>query len=329
MPKVPFVSTFRLAIIIPTLLSTILGCASSSSWTSRVRLSHALVGKIWSESADRFVSQNELINALQEGSVVILGERHDNPDHHRLQAQLIEELSAAKPFTALGMEQLREEDLPILLEHLAAQPKKLSQLGKLLRWEEQGWPSFKTYQGIFEAGREASLSFVALGLKSAVNPKQSHAVPEHKEIEALLLKIQLSKNEETLLKDEILESHCRMVPKEFTARMLDTQRKRDIYMALQASKSDRIILIAGNGHARNDRAIPYYLSKITPERKVISLAFIEVQDGRVVPSEYTKPLFAANLPYDFVWFTPAFDPSDPCEKFSEALKSLHKGVGAK
>jgi uncharacterized iron-regulated protein len=66
-----------------------------------------------------------------------------------------------------------------------------------------------------------------------------------------------------------------------------------------------VILITGSGHARVDRAVPFYLREASPDLNVISVAFVEVGNG-----EYT-----ADAPFDYLWFTEPFDRGDPCAAF--------------
>jgi hypothetical protein len=74
------------------------------------------------------------------------------------------------------------------------------------------------------------------------------------------------------------------------------------------------VLIAGDGHARNDRGVPAYLRRIEPAARTVSVAFLEVDARRTTPEGYAERL-GGRLPYDYVWFAPAVDDEDPCEKF--------------
>ena len=55
------------------------------------------------------------------------------------------------------------------------------------------------------------------------------------------------------------------------------------------------ILIAGNDQVRNDRGVPWYLARLKPGARTLSIALVEVQDG--------QSRAPADLPYDYVWFT--------------------------
>ena len=66
------------------------GCASvERSWHSLVGGQNPLVGKVWNVREQRFISQTELLSDLTAVEYVLLGEKHDNRDHHELQAEVI------------------------------------------------------------------------------------------------------------------------------------------------------------------------------------------------------------------------------------------------
>src|SRR5262245_53903416 len=53
---------------------------------------HPLVGKAWDARAQTFVSEDQLLARLQRAPRLILGETHDNPQHHRLQRRVLDSL---------------------------------------------------------------------------------------------------------------------------------------------------------------------------------------------------------------------------------------------
>jgi hypothetical protein len=67
----------------------------------------------------------------------------------------------------------------------------------------------------------------------------------------------------------------------------------------------RAALIAGNGHTRSDRGVPWYL-----DGGARVVAFVEVRDGEAEPRAYEAPA-------DYVWFVPRVDDADPCAAFSK------------
>ncbi|HET7402265.1 MAG TPA: ChaN family lipoprotein, partial [Usitatibacter sp.] len=78
------------------------GCAAS-----RLELAdHPLAGRIWDTHAQRFVSDDEARERVASADVALLGETHDNPAHHQIQARLLAASAAHGPKPALAMEQI-------------------------------------------------------------------------------------------------------------------------------------------------------------------------------------------------------------------------------
>ena len=60
----------------------------------RLGAGHPPESRIYEVASGRFVDQATLVDDLASADFVLLGERHDNPDHHRLQALLIQALES-------------------------------------------------------------------------------------------------------------------------------------------------------------------------------------------------------------------------------------------
>src|SRR5512134_514132 len=61
----------------------------SSGWVSPRFRSHPLAGKIWSPPTGAFVDRATLDAAVAGAHHLLLGETHDNADHHLIQARLV------------------------------------------------------------------------------------------------------------------------------------------------------------------------------------------------------------------------------------------------
>src|SRR5512133_990219 len=74
------------------------------TWVSTDQVSHPLVGRIWEPRTGKFVDEAALDAALASAEWVALGEVHDNPDHHLLQARLLRAVVASGRRPALAFE---------------------------------------------------------------------------------------------------------------------------------------------------------------------------------------------------------------------------------
>src|SRR5437764_11841128 len=70
---------------------------------------HPLVGRTWDARAGAFVSADDVFTRAARARHVILGETHDNPEHHRLQRHALDALAARGGARTLAMEQFDTE----------------------------------------------------------------------------------------------------------------------------------------------------------------------------------------------------------------------------
>ena len=305
------------------------GC-SGTAWKSALGRHHPLTGRIWDVSSARFVDRQSLVIRLARADFLLLGERHDNPDHHLLQAEVLRSLIAAGRRPAVGFEMFGLDDATAIADHLAAAPDDAAGLARAVDWHQRGWPDWAMYQPIAAAALEAGLRIIPTNLPLATARKMGSAglaALEPGVIRALGLDRPLSESLSARLAADIGASHCGYASEESVKSMLAVQRARDAQMAqslIAAGKPDGAVLVVGAGHVRNDYGIPVYLTAKAAGKRVISLAFIEVDHQQREPQNYALPYPDGRLPFDYVWFTPRVDDENPCEKFKSQFERLKK-----
>ncbi len=154
---------------------------AKDGWTSPHFQDHPLAGTIWTSDFEP-VTISELEKALANARFVLLGEIHDNPDHHRLQARLIDALVSKGRRPAIVFEMIPANLQAELDHHVQGGVREASTLGKALRWEERGWPDWTIYQPIAEAALSAALPLKAGGTRRrcAKDACQGGAAAYHK-----------------------------------------------------------------------------------------------------------------------------------------------------
>jgi uncharacterized iron-regulated protein len=286
-------------------------------WASKLRRDHPLVGKIWDQRGQRFVDEATLAASVSAAEFVILGEVHDNPDHHAVQARLVGAIGATRR-PALAFEMLEEDDQPAVDSAMAREAGDPDAIARAVDWEHSGWYAFSMYRPIFAAGLAAKMPIVAANLPRKVAKDvafQGEAALPEKVRAALQRAGPLAPETVASWRDEMKSSHCDApMPEEILDRLALAQRARDAQMALRmiGGASSGAVLVTGNGHARVDRAVPDVLGREAPGRTVLAVGVLEVQEGLLEPSRYAADLRAATLPYDLVVFTPATEREDPC-----------------
>jgi uncharacterized iron-regulated protein len=268
------------------------------------------------------VSEADLLEAAAAADFVLIGERHGNRDHHRLQAEIVSALQrdARRP-RALAFEMIAAERQLDLVEYLDAHPGDAAGLGAAVDWAASGWPDWRLYQPIAGAALANGAQIVAADLseeqKRAVFDRGAQGL-RRSFVRRTGLDRDFALALMSDLEDEPRDVHCAKASPEDLGGMYQVQRARDAMLAdrlAAASGGAGGILIAGNGHVRNDRGVPWYLARLRPTARMLSIALMEVQDDQRRPP--------VDLPYDYVWFTARVDDGDdPCAAFEGDLQGL-------
>ncbi len=292
----------------------------AQEWTSPFGRTHVLAGKVYDVAGNAFVTPDELIVRLGAARYVLLGEVHDNADHHRLHGGVVAALARAGRRPVVAMEQLDTSQQAALDRYLSI-PGDAAGLGRAVRWSS-AWPEWRFYQPIAEAALGAGLNILAANVPDA---ELRTYMREPKAVDAAFaertfLGLPLGEANQRSLDRELVAMHCGTTGT-VIQQMSFAQRVRDAAFADTlvrgeegAGGGDGGVLIAGNGHVRADRGVPWVLRQMKPDAGIAAVAFVEVVDGLQQAADYRRLYDAAVLPFDYVWFTPAATRGgvDPC-----------------
>lgn len=312
-----------------------------TDWVSQDLQGHPLVGKVWSVRDKSFINLRDFSRSMALARFVLLGEVHDNPDHHLWQAWAIRTVSklrgsriveGAPQLDIIAMEMVRSDQSEALDKFYGRnvevpRPRTARDFGRMLKWSKSGWPDFKIYEPIIEQAIYEQLVIVPASVSSEFTRKLSKegaAALDDGEAERLALGEPLEPERAEALSREIKESHCGLIPDSAIASMSFIQRFRDATMAdslLSVATSKGGILIAGNGHIRRDRGVPWYIEKRgVPASAIVALQLSEVLEGRNEPEDYVDRDSKGTPSADFVVFTPRTKREDPCKRMREHMK---------
>jgi uncharacterized iron-regulated protein len=295
------------------------------AWTTTLDRDHPLVGRIWSVGGGRFIEEAYLLSAMRErGGHVLLGEKHDNADHHALQARVLAAMVSGGRKPVVAFEMFDVDDQRAIDTSRREHPRDAASLARAVSWEKSGWPPWEQYAPIAELALRADLPIVATGLprsrmRALMKPAEASDAGAEPPIDE---GIPLTAAQEASLREELRESHCGHLPEARIGGMIRFQRARDASMAsaliaaANAAHTKDAVLIAGTGHTRTDRGVGADLAARDHERRVVSIAFAEVEKGRNDPPAYAVRWNTTALPFDFVWFTPRATDEDPCAAFA-------------
>jgi len=241
------------------------------------------------------------IDALDGADVVLLGEVHDNPDHHLFQAEALTALTPA----AVVFEMLSGDQAARITPDLLDDPEALA---AVLDWDNSGWPDFGIYAPVFAALGSARVYGAALPPATVRASVTEGAVAHFSgNADEFGLAAPLGPGEQAAREAGQGAAHCGALPVEMLPGMVAAQRLRDAELARQvilahAATGGPVAVITGNGHARSDWGVPRVLAQAAPELTTLSLGQLEA------PPEGTAP-------YDLWRVTPPIDRPDPCDAF--------------
>ncbi|PHS21987.1 MAG: hypothetical protein COA85_12215 [Robiginitomaculum sp.] len=320
-------SIIRLGVLV-TLITAFTGCLGIGetpkpagpwqNWQIAPNAPSPLLGKIWSFRENAFITPTDLAKAMAKADFALLGETHDNADHHRLQGWMVSAIAGQGRKPAVVWEMFDTGQSQALITFQNGKPDNADALGTAVNWGKTGWPQWPLYQPIAEAALSSGLSMYAgdppVTLVRTVGKKGFSVLPQG-ETERLLLDKPLAENLKNALQTQIVESHCNLIPSAATGPMYRGQRLRDASMAMhmvEKGETNGAILIAGTGHVRQDRAVPWHLRRLRPGKTVSSLMFVGVSSEETDPASLIPTDPDGKPAADYAWFTPKVVREDPC-----------------
>jgi len=233
--------------------------------------------------------------------VFILGEIHDNPAHHQVQAERVADIQPR----ALVFEMLTPEQAATVTPALISDPEAMAEA---LDWSASGWPDFGMYHPIFAAAPDAAIHGAHVPRDAARAVFETGLVASFEGDAALYgLTEPLAPDAQAAREAAQMTAHCDALPEDLLPGMVAVQRLRDAVLAraVVSAMDDTggpVAVITGNGHARRDHGVPAYLARVAPDLDVHVLG--QTEEGR--------PLEGG---FDEVVSAPAADRPDPCEAF--------------
>jgi len=243
------------------------------------------------------LTAQELLERLAKPSRLIVGEQHDNRDHHQLELWLLQSLGEQRPQGSLLLEMITPDQQPRVddVRHASTPP---SNLPAALDWQE-GW-DWALYGPIVRFALTQPYPLLAANLDN-LDVRAVYAKPPA---------LSGSRSNAASVKDELLaeisDSHCGLLPTSQMPAMLAVQQQRDRRMAerLLAAPTPSLLL-AGAYHARKDVGVPIH---------VLDLGQAQAPTVLLLAEQGTEVTAAMA---DYVWYTPASPPQDYCAQMRQ------------
>lgn len=237
-----------------------------------------------------------LLDRVLPAPVLLLGEQHDAAEHQALQRDVVLALARRDRLGAVVMEMIEQGRSTQGLPSDADEARVREALG----WADQGgWP-WPVYGPVVMAAVRSGVPVIGGNLPRA----QMRNTMGQTELDGLVSERVLQRQ-----RDGIRESHCGLLPESQIAPMTRIQLARDRSMAQTATQAvipgKTVLLVAGNGHVREDLGVPLHLPASVGHK--------------VVMAQAGTPRDASAPPADAVWQTPALPPRDHCAELKQRM----------
>jgi uncharacterized iron-regulated protein len=296
-------------VAITGLLGVLSACQSTPplrkipAWQSPLGHEHVDLGMIRDLNSGQELTAQQLAERLAQAPRVLVGEQHDNPDHHALQLWLLQVLADRRAQGSLLLEMINPEQqakvdaVKVGFDHSNVPVD----LPAALAWQP-GW-DWALYGPIVRYALGQSYPLLAANL----NPDEIKAI--YNEAPPLTGQHSTAPAVREQLLEQIRESHCGQLPEQYFPAMLAVQQQRDRRMAqsLLAAPTPAL-LFAGSFHARKDVGVPTHLLDLGADKGTVVLLLTQV-------GETVTPGSA-----DYVWFTAALPDQDYCAQWREQPK---------
>ena len=304
-------------------------------WKSRLLRDHPLVGRIIDTAGGRRLTPDELARRAAAADVLIIGEVHDNPDHHRIQGWLLSAYAAARRARggrrpAVIFEMITGDRAAALARLEKEGGRSAEAVFDAARWEGSGWPPRAIYRPVMTAAVRHGGPIIAGGVpRSTVREvgRRGLAVIPDARRRALAL-APLSDTQQAGLEKEIVKSHCDMIPRQTARAMSGVQRLRDAVLADRVldglRRQGSAVLIAGDGHARADRGVPLYLRRRAPGVRVFVVWLAEAREEAAKLRDLLPDGAVPARLADVIVVTPRAEREDPCAGFARFMKKKEK-----
>lgn len=256
---------------------------------------HTDLGVIRELATGRTLTPQELVERLAVTPRVLVGEQHDNPDHHALQLWLLRELAAQRAQGSLLMEMLN--------------PDQQARVDAAQAATRAGQPPADAFTALaWQANWDWSVygALVTYALRQpypllAANLDRAQIMQIYKQRPVLTGAASTTQQVQATLLEDIRESHCGLLPEAQMPAMLAVQQQRDRHMAERLMTAPTpALLLAGAFHVRKDLGVPLHLKDLGAGEGNAVLILAEA--GKTVTAESA----------DFVWYTAAQPEEDHC-----------------
>ena len=251
---------------------------------------------------------------LQGNRIVLLGEIHDNAEHHRLRLNILRRAVSAGWRPAIAMEQFdreRQSDIERARREQPQDAQHVINIAGLSPADANSSWHWDYYRPFVALALEYDLPLIAANLSRADTRRIVRggysAVFDEPTIQSLGLALPIPADLQAAQEHAMDNGHCNALPPKMVPAMTRGQFARDAVMAAIVSKhaATGLVLLAGNSHIKRDMGAPRWLSAALLARTT-AVGFLEQESA------------ASKASFDTAVKTATADRPDPCTAFRKS-----------
>ena len=243
------------------------------------------------------------LQALLPTDVLLLGEKHDAPDHQRLQRDTVQALAARGQLAAVVLEMAEQGHSTTGLPRDATE----AQVQAALQWKDAAWP-WQAYGPVVMAAVGAGVPVWGANLPRARMRDAMADTAWDRHLPGPALQRQY---------EALREGHCGLLPEPQIAPMARIQIARDASMARTAAEArvggKTVLLIAGGGHVLRSLGVPTHLPSGVTSKVVLA----QVEEAQAAIKNIANTKAGTEADADAVVATPALPAKDHCAQLRE------------
>jgi len=242
------------------------------------------IGKVLLPDSRQIVSNKELVRQVKSRQVVLLGEHHDNAEHHRWQLEMITALNVWNDNLALGFEMFPRRMQSVLDQWVAGELSEKEFLEKV-EWDKYWRFDSALYMPLFHYARMNRIPMYALNVERSfirevgekgwanvgADKKEgiSTPAPASEGYLLMLASVFSQHGSQHSGSEEANEEALRKIMEQPTfKRFVESQQVWDRAMAqkiaqvVKEDKPDMFIAVMGSGHMMNRYGVPHQLKDL-------------------------------------------------------------------
>lgn len=245
------------------------------------------------------------VAAAVNPQVLMLGEVHDNAEGQRARFDELKRRVEAGWRPAIAMEQFDHENQGLLstAEKDCADPDCIIRVMAQPNW------NWALYRPVLDLAINYRLPLIAAnlsrsdasrvvrdGLKASFDPATLAMFRTDSPVADEIRRAQ---------QKEVVAGHCNMLPDMMVGGVVEAQIARDLLMAkiIREQLPRNVVLLAGNGHVRNDIGVARWIKMVSPDINIRTEAYLEKGNATAAGA------------YDFTHVVAPQPRTDPCATF--------------